>query len=66
MKVFVTTGVASDRAASSITMLCPPRGAFASQLASVEAYRPEKRFAERKGCLYGAKLVFPARLRCLI
>ena len=68
MKVFVTTGVASDEAGGKLYHKCFARTrraiAFASQLASVEAYRPEKRFADAvKGLhLYGAKLVFPAEI----
>ena len=68
MKVFVSTGVASAESAGKLYHKCFARTrraiAFASQLASVEAYRPEKRFADAvKGLhLYGAKLVFPGEI----
>ena len=41
--------------------------AFAEQISEVEAYRPEKRFADAvKGLhLYGAKVVYPAELKVL-
>lgn len=41
--------------------------AFAEQISEVEAYRPEKRFADAvKGLhLYGAKIVYPAEYRVL-
>jgi hypothetical protein len=41
--------------------------AFADQLSEVEAYRPEKRFADAvKGLhLYGAKVVYPNEMVCL-
>ena len=41
--------------------------AFAEQLSEVEAYRPEKRFADAvKGLhLYGAKVVYPDELVCM-
>ena len=41
--------------------------AFAEQLSEVEAYRPEKRFADAvKGLhLYGAKVVYPNEMVCL-
>ena len=41
--------------------------AFAEQLSEVEAYRPEKRFADAvKGLhLYGAKVVYPSELMVL-
>ena len=41
--------------------------AFADQLSEVEAYRPEKRFADAvKGLhLYGAKVVYPKEMVCL-
>ena len=41
--------------------------AFADQLSEVEAYRPEKRFADAvKGLhLYGAKVVYPEEMVCL-
>lgn len=68
MKVFVSTGVASAESGGKLYHKCFARTrraiAFASQLASVEAYRPEKRFADAvKGLhLYGAKLVFPGEI----
>jgi hypothetical protein len=38
--------------------------AFAEQLSEIDAYRPEKRFADAvKGLhLYGAKLVYPSEM----
>ena len=40
---------------------------FADQISEVEAYRPEKRFADGvKGLhLYGAKVIYPKEMVCL-
>ena len=42
--------------------------AFAEQLSEIEAYRPELRFADAvKGLhLYGAKVVYPEEMVCLV
>ena len=66
-KVFVSNNVAYEGGSIS-TSYCYIRSkrsiAFAEQLSEVEAYRPEKRFADAvKGLhLYGAKVVYPKEL----
>ena len=68
MKLYVTGGVASETEGGKTCHKCFARTkraiAYASQLSSVEAYRPEKRFADAvKGLhLYGAKLIYPKEL----
>ena len=68
MKLYVTGGIAQDTENGKVYHKCFARTkraiAYASQLSSVEAYRPEKRFADAvKGLhLYGAKLIYPKEL----
>ncbi len=63
--IFVSNNVFSELENGNIHSFCYMRTkraiAFAEQLSEVEAYRPEKRFADAvKGLhLYGAKIVYP-------
>lgn len=65
MKVFVSPDVEVTRDGQYVTSYCYMRSkraiAFAEQFSEIEAYRPEKRFAEAvKGLhLYGAKIIYP-------
>lgn len=69
-KIFVSNHIATvtDTAAKKIYHKCLMRSkraiAFAEQLSEIEAYRPEKRFADAvKGLhLYGAKVVYPSEM----
>ena len=69
-KVYVSNNVYYD-GGSVVSHKCFMRSkraiAFAEQLSEVEAYRPEKRFADAvKGLhLYGAKVVYPNEFVCL-
>lgn len=64
-KVYVSNNIAKATAASVVSHKCIMRTkraiAFAEQLSEIDAYRPEKRFADAvKGLhLYGAKVVYP-------
>ena len=64
-KVFVSNNIAKTTASTLNTYKCIMRSkraiAFAEQLSEIDAYRPEKRFADAvKGLhLYGAKVVYP-------
>lgn len=66
-KVYVSNNISktSDEEAGTVSHKCIARTkravAFAEQLSEIEAYRPEKRFADAvKGLhLYGAKIVYP-------
>lgn len=64
-KVFVSNNVCTTYEGSSYTYSCLLRTtravAFAEQLSEIEAYRPEKRFADAvKGLhLYGADIIYP-------
>ena len=66
--MFVSNNVKSVTANGSTSYKCFARTGravtFAEQLNSVEAYRPENRFADAvKGLhLYGAKIVYPEEL----
>ena len=70
-KIFVCNNVEVGHANGSEVHHCILRTkraiAFADQLSEVEAYRPEKRFADAvKGLhLYGAKVVYPNELACI-
>lgn len=70
-KIFVCNNVEVGHANGSEVHHCILRTkraiAFADQLSEVEAYRPEKRFADAvKGLhLYGAKVVYPNEMVCL-
>ena len=70
-KIFVCNNVEIGHANGSEVHHCILRTkraiAFADQLSEVEAYRPEKRFADAvKGLhLYGAKVVYPNEMVCL-
>ncbi len=67
-RVFVSNNIASEEDDSSVTYKCLARTtraiAFAEQLSEINAYRPEKRFADAvKGLhLYGAKVVYPSEM----
>ena len=71
-KVFVSNNVESFQETDDILHNCLVRTkrsiAFAEQLSEIEAYRPEKRFADAvKGLhLYGAKVVYPAEMVALV
>lgn len=70
-KIFVCNNVVVGHETGSEIHHCILRTkraiAFADQLSEVEAYRPEKRFADAvKGLhLYGAKVVYPNEMVCL-
>ncbi len=70
-KIFVCNNVVVGRENGTEIHHCILRTkraiAFADQLSEVEAYRPEKRFADAvKGLhLYGAKVVYPNEMVCL-
>ena len=67
-KVYVTNNLDYSNEDGILTHFCFARTkravAFAEQISEIEAYRPEKRFADAvKGLhLYGAKLVYPKEL----
>ena len=64
-KVFVTNNIAVDASSVHHCLMRSKRAiAFAEQLSEIEAYRPEKRFADAvKGLhLYGAKVIHPYEL----
>ena len=68
-KVFVSNNIQCDEnSATSVTYKCMMRTkrsiAFAEQLSEIDAYRPEKRFADAiKGLyLYGTKVVYPSEV----
>ena len=60
-KIFVSNNVVRDGNTHKCVARSKRSVAFAEQLSEIEAYRPEKRFADAvKGLhLYGAKIVFP-------
>ena len=70
-KIFVCNNVSITREGGNDMHNCIIRTkraiSFADQLSEVEAYRPEKRFADAvKGLhLYGAKVVYPKEMVCL-
>jgi len=67
-RVYVSNNIAAESADGKLYHKCFARTrraiAFAEQLSEIDAYRPEKRFADAvKGLhLYGAKLIFPEEL----
>lgn len=67
-RVYVSNNIALENRSGTIYHQCMARTrraiAFAEQLSEINAYRPEKRFADAvKGLhLYGAKLIYPAEL----
>ena len=67
-QIFVSNNVAVERDGMSVKSKCFLRTkraiAFAEQLSEIEAYRPEKRFADAvKGLhLYGAEIVYPSEI----
>lgn len=71
MKVFVSPEIECDSDGQYVTSYCYMRTkraiAFAEQFSEIEAYRPEKRFAEAvKGLhLYGAKIIYPSEF-CVV
>ena len=68
IKVYVSNNVAiNDEGYHHCLMRTKRAVAFAEQVSEVEAYRPEKRFADAvKGLhLYGAKIVYPAEFMVL-
>jgi len=66
-KIYVSNNLPVDRAERVCIARTTRAVAFAEQLNEVEAYRPEKRFADAvKGLhLYGAKIVYPDEFVCL-
>jgi hypothetical protein len=70
-KIYVSNNIKQEELNDSFHHMCFVRTkraiAFAEQLSEIEAYRPEKRFADAvKGLhLYGAKVVYPQELVCL-
>ena len=60
-KIYVSNNVVRDGNIHKCVARSKRSVAFAEQLSEIEAYRPEKRFADAvKGLhLYGAKIVFP-------
>ena len=60
-KIYVSNNVLKDSGTHKCVARSKRSVAFAEQLSEIEAYRPEKRFADAvKGLhLYGAKIVFP-------
>ena len=70
-KIFVCNNIAVTKSSGNDVHHCILRTkraiAFADQLSEVEAYRPEKRFADAvKGLhLYGAKVVYPNEMVCI-
>ena len=70
-KIFVCNNISISNTAASNVHHCILRTkraiAFADQLSEVEAYRPEKRFADAvKGLhLYGAKVIYPKEMVCI-
>ena len=71
-KVYVSNNIVSNDADGKKQYMCIARTkraiAFAEQLSEINAYRPEKRFADAvKGLhLYGAKVVYPAEMVALV
>ena len=67
-KIYVSNNIVSTSTSTTVTYKCFMRSkraiAFAEQLSEINAYRPEKRFADAvKGLhLYGAKVVYPNEL----
>ncbi|MBR6709653.1 MAG: P22 coat protein - protein 5 domain protein [Clostridia bacterium] len=67
-RVYVSNNIATEEKESAVyhkCLACTRRAiAFAEQLSEINAYRPEKRFADAvKGLhLYGAKVVYPAEM----
>lgn len=67
-KIFVSNNIENESEGSTVYYKCMMRTkrsiAFAEQLSEIDAYRPEKRFADAvKGLhLYGAALVYPEEL----
>ncbi len=61
VKIYVSNNVVRDGNVHKCVARSKRSVAFAEQLSEIEAYRPEKRFADAvKGLhLYGAKIVFP-------
>ena len=67
-KIYVSGNVAVDEDGFHKCLVRTKRAvAFAEQISEVEAYRPEKRFADAvKGLhLYGAKIIYPAEFMVL-
>lgn len=66
-KVFVTNSLPVDGTEHICIARTTRAIAFAEQLNEIEAYRPEKRFADAvKGLhLYGAKIVYPEEIMCI-
>ena len=70
-KVFVSNNIVQGESDGAVQHMCMARTkraiAFAEQLSEINAYRPEKRFADAvKGLhLYGAKVVYPKELVAL-
>ena len=63
-KIFVSSNIVKDGERYKCLARTKRAVAFAEQLSEIDAYRPEKRFADAvKGLhLYGAKVVYPAEM----
>ena len=63
-KVYVSNNIVTDSENHKCIMRTKRAIAFAEQLSEIDAYRPEKRFADAvKGLhLYGAKVVYPTEM----
>ena len=66
-KIYVSNNLATEETENVCLARSTDAIAFAEQLNEVEAYRPEKRFADAiKGLhLYGAKIVKPDEIMCV-
>ena len=70
-KVYVSNNIVQGESDGAMQHMCMARTkraiAFAEQLSEINAYRPEKRFADAvKGLhLYGAKVVYPKEIVAL-
>ena len=66
-KIFVSNNVVTESSVASCLMRTTRAIAFAEQFSEIDAYRPEKRFADAvKGLhLYGAKVIYPNEMVCL-
>jgi hypothetical protein len=70
-KIYVSNNIKKETSDAGTTYDCLMRTtraiAYAEQFSEIDAYRPEKRFADAvKGLhLYGAKVVYPSEMVCL-
>ncbi|MBO5203705.1 MAG: hypothetical protein J6B72_03730 [Clostridia bacterium] len=63
-KIFVSNNIVNDSGAHKCIVRTKRAIAFAEQLSEIDAYRPEKRFADAvKGLhLYGAEVIYPSEM----